>query len=175
MKLLLPAALLCLGLAGCGMLNPLAGFSANREAAEEAARKQAVEQTGDPNAQANPLDVLKQFTLADLRAALDATPPEDVLALACWQGLIPIVEQLGAGGTVGASGAFSGFQKVRNLRRGQGQLGMLHDRVRLACSPLIDEVGDTVFKIAAKVGLGGALVTGTGGAGALLPVLPGLP
>lgn len=140
------------------LLAACAGIEANRQQAEEAGQ-------GDPVA------TLLAFTAGDLTVALaDARASNDMISAPCWEKLLEKVRSLGdKTATVGqVAGAFSAFQKKRDVLNNPNSQG-IQNELTVACAPLIMDERQTILAIAAKVGVRGALVAGTGG---LLPALP---
>lgn len=117
-------------------------------------------------AQANPILVVQQFTVADLQAALNdanAQVPPDTVAAGCYQALLTIV-QAGVGNPLPSGlGLFQAAQKARdakaliaNLQSPTGPLSS----VNTACAPLVVDAQMTLVQlgiltgaVAAKVGL----------------------
>lgn len=112
------------------------------------------------------LSQLATFTVADLTSAdSDAVANGDALAHACYPALAKFVTSLApTGGNV--SGAFSAFQKARDLRR--GVQGGLPDYLKLGCAPLL--VDEQVM--IAKLAVIGAGTAATAGATVLVPFVP---
>lgn len=115
----------------------------------------------------NPIAVLQAFTTADLQAALaDATANQDTLSVTCYNALIPLVSS-NVSPLSPPSGAFSAFQKARdlktllaNLQSSNGPLASLN----VACAPLILDTQNTLLGLGI---IGGAI------AGKIaIPVLP---
>lgn len=80
-----------------------------------------------------------QLTRADLEEALrSANAHDDVIAAACWTGLLTKLDELGAEGFfTEPKGVFSSFQKARNARR--LITGGFSDEIKLACAALKDD------------------------------------
>ena len=121
------------------------GFTKNLEAAKQEAAADGEVESGE---------VLLLFTAADLRFALaDAKSHNDTIAAQCWEKLLDTVAKIQEGGTVGqaAPGAFSAFQKKRNIQRfGQSQE---RQEITIACAPLVSDERRTILRIAGLVGL----------------------
>jgi hypothetical protein len=80
-----------------------------------------------------------QLTREDLEEALrSANAHDDVIAAACWTGLLTKLDELGAEGFfTEPKGVFSSFQKARNARR--LITGGFSDEIKLACAALKDD------------------------------------
>jgi hypothetical protein len=125
----------------------------------------AVPVAGSPAS--DPLVNLANFTVADLTAAdADAVAHNDVLAHACYPALIQFVKSNQPAAGANVAGAFSAFQKGRDLV-GQVNAG-LPTYLVLGCAPLVADVRAMAIKLAA-IGVGTAAT-----AGAILPI-PVLP
>lgn len=112
------------------------------------------------------LAAFQSFTVADLSAAYaDAQSSGDVLAAACYPALIKFVQGFPAAPAT-VSGAFSAFQKARDVRHGLE--GGLPDYLKLGCAPLvIDEQ-----QLIARLALIGAGAAATAGSTLLVPFVP---
>lgn len=116
-------------------------------------------------AQQNPAAVLQQFTLSDLQNALadaQAQVPPDMIAANCYQQLITVVQSPAVNPLPSQLGAFSAFQKARDLKNmvvalqtPNGPLAQLN----MACAPLVVDVQTTLINL----GVIGGAVTATGG------------
>lgn len=122
----------------------------------------------------NPLVVLRQFTVADLQAALaDAktqTPP-DTVAAACYTALIPFVQSQAQNPLPAGAGVFQALQKARdakaylaNIQSPTGPLAGLNT----ACAPLVLDVQNTLLTLGISVGV----IANPAGAAATLGGLP---
>lgn len=120
-------------------------------------------------AESNPAQVLQQFTLTDLQAALaDAqgqTPP-DTLAANCYTQLIMLVQTPAVSPLPSGPGAFQLFQKARDLKNLvasiQANNGAMQ-QLNIACAPLVLDAQNTLIQL----GIIGGGVAATGG---LLPI-----
>lgn len=120
-------------------------------------------------AESNPAQVLQQFTLADLQAALadaQGQNPPDTLAANCYTQLITLIQTPAVSPLPAAPGAFALFQKARDLKNivasiqaNQGAMQML----QIACAPLVLDAQNTLIQL----GIIGGGVAATGG---LLPI-----
>lgn len=126
-------------------VNGCSGIAANLAAAK---------QTAAEDGEADAAEVLLQFTANDLQFALaDAKAHNDIIASLCWEKLLETVKTIQAGGTIGqaAPGAFSVFQKKRNIQRfGQSQE---RQEITIACAPLVSDERRTILRIAGLVGI----------------------
>ena len=125
-------------------------------------------------AQQNPLIVVRQFTIADLQAALaDAqgqTPP-DTVAVNCYTALIPFVQSQAQNPLPAGAGVFQALQKARdakaylsNIQSPTGPLANLN----IACAPLVLDVQNTLVTLGVSVGV----IANPAGAAATLTGLP---
>jgi hypothetical protein len=90
---------------------------------------------------------LQNATQADLDAALvDAQAHNDVIAMACYPVLKTYAAKLGSAKQGDIKGAFSSFQKVRDVAQQQGATA-IPDDLRLACSALVQETRDFIIKM----------------------------
>ncbi len=99
--------------------------------------------TGD-----DPLSRLGDFTVADLKAANDlAVSADDQIAMACYPELIKFVERVGdfRAETRTVAGAFSAYQRARNVRR-RLELG-LPDSLRIGCAALLNDSKRSVLRL----------------------------
>lgn len=133
-------ALLGLTLAGCTFSNPVA------------------------LTQNSSLSDLAKFTVADLQAAdADAVANNDAVAHACYPALEQFVQSLPtSGGTV--AGAFSAFQKTRDLAN--GVKAGLPTYLKIGCAPLVMDEQQLINQLA----LIGAGAAATSGATLVVPV-----
>ncbi len=116
-------------------------------------------------AQQNPAAVLQQFTLSDLQAALadaQAQTPPDTIAANCYSELITVVQSPAINPLPSQLGAFTAFQKARDLKnivvalqQPNGPLSQLN----VACAPLAVDTQTTLINL----GIIGGAVVGTGG------------
>lgn len=115
-------------------------------------------------ASADPLGDIAKFTIADLQAAdADAVAHNDVLSHACYPALIKFVGELQTqGSNLTVSGAFSAFQKARDLRR--SVQGGIPDYLKLGCAPLVQDEVTLLVKL-------GAIGAGSSVLGPLAPAL----
>lgn len=119
----------------------------------------------------NPAQILQQFALSDLQAALadaQAQNPPDTLAGMCWQELITVVQSPAVNPLPAGPGAFQLFQKARDLKNlvaaMQSNSGPLQ-AVNIACAPLVFDTQATLIQLG--VISGGIAAT----AGGLIPGL----
>lgn len=116
-------------------------------------------------AQENPAAILQAFAIGDLQNALaDAngqTPP-DTVAAACWQELINVVQSPAISLLPNQLGAFSAFQKARDLQNLvsalQSNSGPL-TALKVACAPVILDTQTFLMRL----GVIGGTVAATGG------------
>lgn len=96
---------------------------------------------------------LAEFALADLQAAhADAMAHDDVIAATCWAKLAEKVAALPGRTETQAVGAFSAYQKARNVRR--AVTNGISDDIKLACAALAADARRGVLTLpAALVGL----------------------
>ena len=116
-------------------------------------------------AKQNPAAILQQFTLGDLQNALadaQAQTPPDMIASNCYQQLITVVQSPAVNPLPSQLGAFSAFQKARDLKNivvalqtPNGPLAQLN----VACAPLVVDLNTTLVNL----GIIGGAVVGTGG------------
>lgn len=111
--------------------------------------------TSSPSASAtapDPLVQLANFTITDLQAAdADAVAHNDALAHACYPALIQFVQGLPNPSSLTVSGAFSAFQKARDLK---GALNAgVPNYLLIGCGPLYAQVHGDLLRF-----LGGAAV-----------------
>lgn len=121
----------------------------------------------------DPLTQIAQFTIADLQAAdMDAVAHNDAISHACYPALIRFVSEL-QGNIAGATvkGAFSAFQRARDLRLGY-QSG-LPVYLKLGCAALVQDETALLIKLGA-IGAGAAIV-GPLAPAAVAPLTPFLP
>lgn len=112
---------------------------------------------------ANSLSDIAKFTISDLEAAdADAKANGDNLSAACYEALIPFVKSLQGATPITVSGAFSVFQKARDLRL-KAQSGVPVD-LKLGCAPLVMDEQLLLIKLGA-IGAGSAVI------GPLVPVI----
>ncbi|HVC54962.1 MAG TPA: hypothetical protein VND95_03350 [Stellaceae bacterium] len=120
-------------------------------------------QTGLPTSgAADPLATLGKFTLTDLQNADKlALASNDGVAHTCFAYLIPVVTQAQAaqgGPGLPVSGAFSAFEAGRvAINNGKSLLTGVPSALNVACAPLVLDAANTVFALAAKVGVSVAL------------------
>lgn len=123
---------------------------------------------GTPAAPVAPsgLSQLASFTVTDLMAAdADAVANNDAIAHACYPALAKFVSTLApSGGNV--VGAFSAFQKARDLHKGVS--AGLPDYLKIGCAPLIVDEQMMIARLAA-IGAGAAA---TAGASVFVPFIP---
>lgn len=159
-------------------INPSSALSSFAATAKPAAKSAAGSATGmsTTTVEQNPLQLLQQFSIDDLNAALtdaQAQNPPDVTSINCYTALIPIIQSNVANPLPAGPGVFQLAQKVRdfkaltaNLQSPTGPLASLNQ----ACAAWVLDGVNTFIGLGAKVGL----VVGTGGLGGVLPALPGL-
>lgn len=161
MKRFLLLALLALAFPACS------GIQANQAAA--VASSTAADGTVDQ------LAVLAKFTVADLAAAdADAVANNDEIAHACYPALSKFVQSLQpnvpGSGPQTVAGAFSIFQKKRDLLQSSGGKGsLLPAYLKIGCAALVQDEKVFLAKLA-LIAAGGA-ATG----GAVLPFAGALP
>jgi hypothetical protein len=110
-------------------------------------------------AQQNPLIVVRQFTIADLQAALadaQAQTPPDIVAVNCYTALIPFVQSQTQNPLPAGAGVFQALQKARdakaylaNIQSPTGPLASLN----IACAPLVLDVQNTLVTLGVSVGV----------------------
>jgi len=110
-------------------------------------------------AQENPLIVVRQFTVADLQAALadaQAQTPPDTVAVNCYTALIPFVQSQAQNPLPAGAGVFQALQKARdakaylaNIQSPTGPLASLN----IACAPLVLDVQNTLVTLGVSVGV----------------------
>lgn len=117
------------------------------------------------DASANPVSVLRTFTLGDLQAALadaQAQVPPDTVAAACYSALIPIIQTGVANPLPKGLGAFQLLQKARDLKAAMANLqsptGPLSS-LNTACAPLVLDAQNTLIQLGI---LGGGVVATSG-------------
>lgn len=138
------APVLCALLLAGSFLQGCANASASPAAATTTAQVSA-----DPLAA---VQKISQFTLDDLKAAdADAVASNDAVAHACYPALEQFISSLpGANGKTTVVGAFSAFQKARDLRNSVA--GGVPNYLVLGCGPLYAQVhGDLLMFLAGVV------------------------
>ena len=125
-------------------------------------------------AQQNPLIVVRQFTIADLQAALadaQAQTPPDTVAVNCYTALIPFVQSQAQNPLPAGAGVFQALQKARdakaylaNIQSPTGPLASLN----IACAPLVLDVQNTLVTLGVSVGA----IANPAGAAAAVSGLP---
>ena len=120
-----------------------------------------------PAPSTDPLVQFANFTVADLNAAqADAVVNKDTISMACYPALVQFIQSLpssNAGTTV--VGAFSAFQKARDLRN--VAVGGIPTYLTMGCGPLYAQVhGDLLTFLG---GVGGTVLGGIGVAGLAAP------
>jgi hypothetical protein len=125
-------------------------------------------------AQQNPLIVVRQFTIADLQAALadaQAQTPPDTVAANCYTALIPFVQSQAQNPLPAGAGVFQALQKARdakaylaNIQSPTGPLASLN----IACAPLVLDVQNTLVTLGVSVGV----IANPAGAAAAVSGLP---
>jgi len=125
-------------------------------------------------AQQNPLIVVRQFTIADLQAALadaQAQTPPDTVAANCYTALIPFVQTQAQNPLPAGAGVFQALQKARdakaylaNIQSPTGPLASLN----IACAPLVLDVQNTLVTLGVSVGV----IANPAGAAAAVSGLP---
>lgn len=125
-------------------------------------------------AQQNPLIVVRQFTIADLQAALadaQAQSPPDTVAANCYTALIPFVQSQAQNPLPAGAGVFQALQKARdakaylaNIQSPTGPLASLN----IACAPLVLDVQNTLVTLGISVGV----IANPAGAAATVSGLP---
>lgn len=103
----------------------------------------------------DPIQAVANFTVADLQVAdADAVASRDVIAHACYPALITFVNsQPSSSSNTTVVGAFSAFQKARDLRNVAA--GGVPDYLTLGCGPLYAQVhGDILMFLGKAVGVG---------------------
>lgn len=112
--------------------------------------------TGAPQGP-NPVAAISTFTVTDLQAAdADAVATNDSIAHTCYPALIQFVQSLPSStGSTTVSGAFSAFQKGRDLRNVAA--GGVPTYLTLGCGPLYAQVHADLLTFLAGVGAAGAL------------------
>jgi hypothetical protein len=125
-------------------------------------------------AQQNPLIVVRQFTIADLQAALadaQAQTPPDIVAVNCYTALIPFVQSQAQNPLPAGAGVFQALQKARdakaylaNIQSPTGPLASLN----IACAPLVLDVQNTLVTLGVSVGV----IANPAGAAAAVSGLP---
>ena len=125
-------------------------------------------------AQQNPLVVVRQFTIADLQAALadaQAQTPPDTVAVNCYTALIPFVQSQAQNPLPAGAGVFQALQKARdakaylaNIQSPTGPLASLN----IACAPLVLDVQNTLVTLGVSVGV----IANPAGAAAAVSGLP---
>lgn len=122
--------------------------------------------------QQNPLIVVREFTVADLQAALadaQAQSPPDTVAANCYTALIPFVQAQAQNPLPAGAGVFQTLQKARdakaylaNIQSPTGPLASLN----IACAPLVLDVQNTLVTLGISVGVianpAGAAATASG-------------
>ena len=109
--------------------------------------------------QQNPLIVVRQFTVADLQAALadaQSQSPPDTVAANCYTALIPFVQSQAQNPLPAGAGVFQALQKARdakaylaNIQSPTGPLASLN----IACAPLVLDVQNTLVTLGISVGV----------------------
>lgn len=140
-------------------------------------RRSTVTVSGKPTvtqAQQNPLIVVRQFTIADLQAALadaQAQSPPDTVAANCYTALIPFVQSQAQNPLPAGAGVFQALQKARdakaylaNIQSPTGPLASLNT----ACAPLVLDVQNTLVTLGVSVGV----IANPAGAAATVSGLP---
>lgn len=93
---------------------------------------------------------VSKVTVADLDAAMaDAQQNNDVIAMNCY----PVLKKyvlMGSQGTTKIVGAFSAYQKARDIKKGIG--AGVPDDLKLGCAAMLQETRDFVLKMAAIAG-----------------------
>ena len=125
-------------------------------------------------AQQNPLIVVRQFTIADLQAALAdarAQSPPDTVAVNCYTALIPFVQSQAQNPLPAGAGVFQALQKARdakaylaNIQSPTGPLASLN----IACAPLVLDVQNTLVTLGVSIGV----IANPAGAAAAVSGLP---
>lgn len=126
------------------------------------ARRSAVTVSAKPTVtqvQQNPLIVVRQFTVADLQAALadaQSQSPPDTVAANCYAALIPFVQSQAQNPLPAGAGVFQALQKARdakaylaNIQSPTGPLASLN----IACAPLVLDVQNTLVTLGISVGV----------------------
>ena len=125
----------------------------------------------------DPLAKIATFTIADLQNAdAEAVAANDVVAHACYPALIKFVTELQAqnasstGQPLTVSGAFSAFQKARNVRRSVAAGGgfSVPDYLKLGCAPLVLDEQQLLIRLG-LIGAGSLIP----GASVLQPIISG--
>lgn len=93
---------------------------------------------------------LTEFALEDLKAAhADALAHDDVIAATCWAKLAEKVAALPGRTETQAVGAFSAYQKARNVRR--AVTNGISDDIKLACAALVADARRGVLSLPGAV------------------------
>lgn len=115
---------------------------------------------GGTSASTDPLASLKAFTVTDLQSALadaQAQTPPDQVAANCYQALIPLVQSQSTNPLPSAAGAFSAFQKGRDV--GTIAQAGIPAGLNIACAPLVIDTQQTLAKLGI-IAAGGAVAAG---------------
>ena len=121
---------------------------------------------GSPPTSTDPLASLKSFTVADLQSALSdaqAQTPPDQTAANCYQALIPLVQSQSTNPLPSTAGAFSAFQKARDV--GSLVQAGIPAGLNIACAPLVLDTQQTLAKLGI-IAAGGAVA-----AGGIIPIV----
>ena len=115
----------------------------------------AVSTPGSTPSTADPVEVLRQFTINDLSdAKADADSHADKIASMCYAELIVTVRSLPNPTPQKIMGAFSAFQAGRDVVNGVKSLQSgLPQALNIACAPLVLDAQNTVLMLARKVGI----------------------
>lgn len=109
---------------------------------------------------------LATFTVADLQAAEDdAIATKDELSMPCYPALIKFVQSFPSANQ-NVAGAFTAFQKARDIRHGV-EAG-LPNYLKLGCAALVADEKQLIAKLAFIGGAGAA----TSGASIFVPFVP---
>lgn len=164
-------------LALCIAAAVFTGAEPARAATKPLVHRSAVPASARPSvtqAQQNPLIVVRQFTVADLQAALadaQAQTPPDTVAVNCYTALIPFVQSQAQNPLPAGAGVFQALQKARdakaylaNIQSPTGPLASLN----IACAPLVLDVQNTLVTLGVSVGV----IANPAGAAAAVSGLP---
>lgn len=171
MKFIVALVVIAVALGGCGTV----GMKVHEDIAQVKA-----DISGDVNSF---LLSLSKVAIPDLQAAsASAKAHNDPEAAMCWDGLVPIAQSLGAGGSLPTIPKILGgatlFQEVRNLIKGGGAISggatpQLLKQVNMSCGALYMSARGDIIKVMAMVGLAAAGGPGAASAAGVLPAVLG--
>ena len=172
-----PSGRVLMMLALCAVAAALVGAGPARAVTKPLVRRPVAAASARPSvtqAQQNPLIVVRQFTVADLQAALadaQAQTPPDTVAVNCYTALIPFVQSQTQNPLPAGAGVFQALQKARdakaylaNIQSPTGPLASLN----IACAPLVLDVQNTLVTLGVSVGV----IANPAGAAAVVGGLP---